>query len=76
MIMTALQDAATKGESIWSVVLGFGFALAIVVGAAFYLLRHGRANVAARSAGILKWAGPLAAGIAALRFIAWLLIQK
>jgi hypothetical protein len=66
------RDALGKGESIWPVILGAGVAMAVLGGTVFHLTREGPENVGARSSGLLKWAVPLAIGIAAVRAIAWL----
>ncbi|MEZ4227082.1 MAG: hypothetical protein R3B13_39450 [Polyangiaceae bacterium] len=70
------KDAQARGESFVPVVLGVVLSLGILGGTAFYVLRHGRERVAARSARIIKWAAPFAAGIAALRLLAWLLWRQ
>jgi hypothetical protein len=75
MIAFHVQDAARHGESLWPVVLGFVFGLAILGGTVFYLLREGRANASARSARLMKWIAPLAIGVAMIRLIAWLAVK-
>jgi hypothetical protein len=67
-----VRDAARHGESVLPVVLGIVLSLGILGGTVFYLLRHGRANVAARTARMMKWVAPLAVIVAILRLIAWL----
>ena len=72
MIFAAVKDAHRNGESMWGVVLGFGFGLAVLGGGMFFMLREGRANVAARTARMTKWVAPLAVIVAGLRLIVWL----
>jgi hypothetical protein len=67
------KDALQRGVSLWPVVLGAVLSLSILGGTAFYILRYGRAQAAIRSARLLKWVAPIAAGAAALRLLAWLL---
>lgn len=66
-------DALKRGESLWPVVLGVVGSLAILGGTGFYVLREGHTHVAARSARLIRWAAPLAAAVAALRALAWLM---
>ena len=66
------KDALQRGESLWPVVLGGLLILSILGGTGFYILRYGQAQAAARSARLLKWVAPIAAGVAALRLVAWL----
>ncbi len=66
------RDAASKGESLWPVVLGIVVALSVLGGTVFYVAREGPTQSAARAARLTRWVLPLAIGIAALRAIAWL----
>ena len=67
------KDALQRGESLWSVILGSLLGLSVLGGIAFYMMRHGSAQAAARSARLLKWVAPIAVGVAALRLLLWLL---
>jgi hypothetical protein len=68
-----LGESLRAGESAWPTVLGMVGALAILGGTGFYVLREGRGQATARSARVLRWAAPLAAGVAVLRLLAWLI---
>jgi hypothetical protein len=67
------RDVLRRGESPWPVVLGVALVIAILGGVGFYALREGPAEATARSARILRWAAPLAIGLAALRALAWVM---
>lgn len=61
-----------RGESQWPVVLGVVGSLAVLGGTGFYVLREGRTQATARSARPIRWVAPIAAAVAALRALAWL----
>jgi hypothetical protein len=63
-----IADARDKGESVWPVVVGIVFALGVLFGSMSYVVRE----AAARSARILRIAAPLAAAVATIRLIVWL----
>ena len=67
------KDSFQRGESLWPVILGALLSLSILGGTVFYILRYGQAQAAARSGRLLKWIAPVAAGVAALRLLAWLM---
>lgn len=66
------KDALRRGESLWPVLLGALLSLSVLGSAASYVLRHGHAQAAVRSARLMKWVAPIAVGVAALRLLAWL----
>jgi hypothetical protein len=68
-----LSDSLRRGESVWPVVLGILSTLAVLGATGFYVFREGRMQAAARSVRVIRWAAPLATGIAALRFLAWIM---
>jgi hypothetical protein len=68
-----LSESLRQGESVWPVVFGVVGSLGVLGGTGFYVLREGREQASARSARVLRWAAPLATGIAALRLLAWLM---
>jgi len=68
-----LADAQQRGESVWPIAAGIVVSLAVLGGTGFYVLREGRARASERSARLLKWAAPLAMGVAAIRLLAWLM---
>jgi hypothetical protein len=65
------QDAAGKGESGWPVLLGLGLAVGVLGGTFAYAAKDGPAQASARSARVLRWAAPLATGLALVRLLAW-----
>jgi hypothetical protein len=71
-----LSESLRRGESVWPAVLGIVGSLAAVGGTGFYVLRAGREQAAYRSARVLKWAAPLAAGVAAIRLLVWLVRRQ
>jgi len=68
-----LADARQRGESVWPVAIGIVTSLAVLGGTGAYVLREGRAHASQRSVRLLKWAAPLATGVAAIRLLAWLM---
>lgn len=66
------RDALERGESVWPVLVGAILTVAVLAGTALYVLREGHTQASARSARLLKWVAPIAAGIAALRAMLWL----
>src|SRR5262249_18121 len=68
-----MRDAIEKRESVLPVVLALCLASAIVGGAFFFVGRDGPVEARERSARILRWAAPIAGGIALLRLIAMVL---
>lgn len=67
------QEAARRGESGSAVVIGAIVSVAVLGGSLVYVLREGRAHVAARTAQMMRWVAPLIVGSAALRALVWLI---
>ncbi len=67
-----IRDALEKGESVLPGAIGLGVAVVIVGGVFFFAGRQGPIRARERSARILRWVAPIAAGIALLRLVAFL----
>jgi hypothetical protein len=67
------HDSIERGESVLPVVIGLLIPIGIIAAVFFFAGRHGPMKAKERSARILRWAVPIAGGIALLRLMAMLL---
>ena len=68
-----VQDALENGEAVVPALIGLAFAAGIVGGICYFADRDGPRQARERSARILRWAAPIAGGVALLRLVALLL---